>query len=119
MSNLSESILDYFEFDKNVQCKVYSLLNLLKQPFENVSTEYKRKKYFQQHRYYIPPQPSSFGYELAVKKNKNKRRTFKNFAAEGQYVPITTVLKMFLKNDDNYQKIKSFMNKLELECVLM
>ncbi|KAJ8678369.1 hypothetical protein QAD02_014156 [Eretmocerus hayati] len=65
-------------------------------PFENLETEHKRFKYFEERGFYIPPQTKNISVTTREKKKGNKIARVEQYVTI-EYIPLKTSFKLFLE----------------------
>lgn len=98
--------------DESLIKTISDLFQILTNPFQDLETEYKRKKFFLKNEQYIPPKSVLVGEKLSSLKEKGEQM-YKNIGINVQYVPMAQVIKRYLESADNFLVIKSNLQELE------
>lgn len=88
------------------------LLSVVKSPIENLDTEFKRLKYFERQRTYIPPKEIVIGERRCNVKERGVLRS-KLVTCTEQFVPLRNVLQAFFSLNNVMQETLDYMNSLK------
>nr|XP_018911547.1 PREDICTED: uncharacterized protein LOC109040177 isoform X1 [Bemisia tabaci] len=99
--------------EKNKNFKTYCLI--LKNPFQDLMTEYQRLKFFQSQETYIPPVPKSLYSELIPQRSKDSQHFLELADRSLQFVPLRLVLRQFLQQPGVIDRINSHLQRVVSE----
>ena len=103
-------------FLKNDQSSVYEVtkcMDSVLNAFKGLDSEHLREKYLKDNHLYVAPTKVIIGHELKVKRNTEGKKEYTNVDITGQYISLSSTLKMYLETDDNFKVLVENMKKLE------
>ncbi|KAB0800833.1 hypothetical protein PPYR_06572 [Photinus pyralis] len=95
----------------NITCELNQIVSLLqnKNPFQNLTTEYKRLQFFEQMQYLVKSKSFLIGFRL----DRSRNISFEYKKCEGEIVPLRHVLKLFLQLPNVFENINKFIKTEE------
>lgn len=114
---LKQKVIDTLQ---NCHAKIEVISNIekmfqsLSNPFNHLSTEYKRKIYFQSIGAYIPPESYNIDFRIGKKNTENGVKP-QMTQVTGQCIPLRHVLKKFFELPDAFNNTIEYMQKVQSE----
>lgn len=104
------AILQRQNVDSDIIHEICCKFNVLKNPFEDLSSEYLRLQYLKKFEFYIAPEVYNIAPDMFTKKiHRTVLVEIEN--AKGQFVPLRKILKVFLELPNVFNIVKSVLNK--------
>lgn len=116
---LSADILAIFQnhnVDSNIIDDICCKLNVLKNPFENLKSEYLRLQFLKKLGFYIAPKEYKIAPDMFTKKIHDKVLVEVD-NVKGQFIPLRKILKVFLELPNVFNVIRDILSKTSCEDI--
>lgn len=120
----SDTVQKFYSFIllllKKLQCitslvdEINECFNILKEPFFELSSEYKRFKYFEESGFYIKPHEVCFG-EDTIKKVVNNNPIIEYKQSKSSFIPLRQTLKKVFELPNVYKMTQEYIKLLQEE----
>ncbi|CAH0546898.1 unnamed protein product [Brassicogethes aeneus] len=111
LENLIVKLLNTFKCNENIVISIQSYFHVLQNPFTDLSSEYKRFKYFQESGHFIKPQEFIIGLNTR-KRTKDCSSIVDNKSSKGILIPLRENLKKIFELPNVFNKTIEYSKNL-------